>query len=67
MRVRTHRVGDLGGPSFVTKEYGLHGLAKESLTLFPDGVRCPLSSMLSSSIGVALRVLGNERELVGGC
>lgn len=67
MRVRTHRIGAIGNPSFVTKEYGFQGLAEESLTLFPDGVRCPLSSIFPLAVVVALSVgiLGNEREFVG--
>ena len=69
MRVRTHHVGAISGRhSFFTKEYGFHGLAEEPLTLFPDMVRCPLSTAFPPAIVVALSVvrLGHEREFVGG-
>lgn len=76
MRVRTHHDrAIMRRLSFFTKEYGFHGLAEESLTLFPDVVRCPPSTAPLPAIGFALlgaRVagLGDERELVGrrqGC
>ena len=72
MRVRTHTDrAIISHTSFFTKERGFHGLAEKPLTLFPDGVRCPLFAAFPLvAIGVALlavvRVL-DERELVGGC
>jgi len=71
MRVRTHHDrAIMRRLSFFTKEYGFHGLAEEPLTLFPDVVRCPLSSAFPlAAIGLACLVgagLGDERELVGG-
>lgn len=52
--------------SFFTKENIFYGLAEESLTLFPDVVRCPLFTAFSHAIVVALsgRVL-DERKFVG--
>ncbi len=71
MRVRTHHDrAIIRRLSLFTKEHGFHGLAEEPLTLFPDVVRCPLSTVLPlAAIGVALFAvagLGDERELVGG-
>jgi len=66
---RFHRDGATISRIPLTKEYGLHGLTKEPLTLFLDGKRCPLSTALLSAIFVVLPgvSLGSERELVGGC
>jgi hypothetical protein len=65
---RFHRNGATIGCIPLTKEYRLHGLTEEPLTLFPDGKRCPLSTALPWAISVALPGvgLGSERELVGG-
>ena len=67
MRVRTHHIGALENTSFVTKEYGFHGLTEEPLTLFPDGVRCPLFTAFPLAIVVALSARGfrYERKFVG--
>ena len=43
MRVRSHHDRAITSRfSFFTKEYAVHGLAEEPLTLFPDVKRCPL-------------------------
>lgn len=69
MRVRTHHdKAIISRMSFFTKEYGFHGLAEEPLTLFPDGVRCPLSTaVIPPTLDVALLrwMLRDEREFVG--
>lgn len=63
MRVRTHHIGALERPFFVTKN-GCQGLAEEPLTLFSDGVRCPLFTAPFAIVAL-LWVLGDEREFVG--
>jgi len=67
MCVRTHHDRAISRSSFFTKEHGIHGLAEESLTLFPDVVRRPLFTTFSLAIGIALLGTGfrDERELVG--
>lgn len=71
MCVRTHHdKAIISRMSFFTKEHSFHGLAEESLTLSPDGVRCPLSTAVGPpAIDLALLgwVLGEEREFVGSC
>ena len=52
--IRIHRDGAIIGRIPLTEEYNLHGLAEEPLTLFPDGIRCPLSTAFPSAILVAL-------------
>lgn len=66
--IRIHSDGATIDRIPLTEEYSLHGLAEEPLTLFPDSVRCPLSTAFPSAILVALpRIgLGSQRELVGG-
>jgi hypothetical protein len=43
----THADRAITEHSFFTKENAFHSLAEESLTLFPDVVRCPLSAAAS--------------------
>jgi len=61
VRVRTHHDrAIMCRVSFFTKEYSFHGLAEEPLTLFPDVVRCPLSTAfpLAAIDNFALLVVG---------
>jgi len=63
MRFRTHTDRAITPVTSFTEEYGFHGLAKEPLTLFPDGERCPLFAAFFSTIELALfvRISGDER------
>jgi len=67
IHTHTHADRAITQHSFFTKENAFHSLAEEPLTLFPDVVRCPLSTAASlpAMIVVALG-FGDERELVGG-
>lgn len=66
--IRIHLHGATINRIPLTKEYSLHVLTEEPLTLFPDGVRCPPSTAFPLPIFVALPGIdfGSERELVGG-
>jgi len=72
VRVRTHHDrAIMRRASLFTKEHSFHGLAEEPLTLFPDVVRCPLSTAFPPAAIGCFALLGcagfrDERELVGG-
>lgn len=69
MRAHTPFVGAMRCRVPLTKEYSSHGLAEESLTLFPNGMRCPAGTppphrgaIVAVSPGFARRDIG---EFVG--
>ena len=59
--------GVRAGRVLITIEHGRHGLAKESLTFFPDSQRCPPSGAVVATTGlVAGTLLGRDGQLVVG-
>lgn len=67
LRVRTQFAGATINRVLLAQENGLHGLAEESLTLFPNCVCGPLFTSLCRAVQVMLSrlVLGDQRDLVG--
>lgn len=72
--VNTSQVGAIPDRVPLTPEHGCHGLAKESLTFFPDLKCCPPSAAGGGGavqvvgrgvVGAALPGFGLQSELVG--
>lgn len=65
LQISTRQAGAIHRQVPLTVERSLHGLAKESLTFFPDHECCPPSSLRAAARNIALLVLGQKGELVG--